>query len=104
MNAYIEPPAVVQQVAMIMGDAFKNLEEGMSKDEVIRLLGKPSGFQRVGEVERLTYSNRLISGWAWDRTNYYVDFTDGKVVGYGNGEVRDRRPNTLLLVPLKPPT
>lgn len=86
--------------AGITGNSFKKLEEGMSKDDVLRLLGKPDGFRREGATETLTYSNRLMSGWAWDRSDYYVVLSDGKVTAYG--KVRDRRPNTLIVVPLKP--
>lgn len=95
------PPAIIR-VAGITGNSFKKLEEGMSKDDVLRLLGKPDGFRREGTTETLTYSNRLMTGWAWDRSDYYVVLTDGKVTAYGNGEVRDRRPNTMIVVPLKP--
>lgn len=93
-----DPPAIIH-VAAIMGGAFKKLEEGMPKEEVLRLLGKPDGFKRDGSAETLTYANRMMSGWAWDRTDYWVVLTDGKVSGYGTGEVRDRRPNTTIFVP-----
>jgi hypothetical protein len=47
------------------------------------------------------YTNRLISGWSWDRTDYTVILKDGHVVEYGPGQVRQREPNTgvLILVP-----
>jgi len=43
------------------------IREGMTKQQVISALGHPDGFQRNGESEALLYTNRLISGWSWDR-------------------------------------
>ncbi len=64
------------------------ITEGMSKAEVVDLLGKPDGFKREGNTEALQYTNRLISGWSWDRTDYTVILTDGRVSEYGPGQVR----------------
>lgn len=101
-SGYAELPPAIIRIAAITGNEFRKLEEGMPKEDVIKLLGKPDGLQKVGNVERLTYANRLMSGWGWDRSDYYVDLTDGRVSGYGNGEVRDRRPNTLMIIPTRP--
>ena len=38
----------------------------------------------------LKYTNKLISGWSWDKTDYFVILKDGKVTEYGSGEVRER--------------
>ena len=56
-----DPPQIIRAAA-IMGSAFKKLEEGMPKDQVISLLGKPDGFRHDGNVETLTYANRMMSG------------------------------------------
>lgn len=77
-----------------------SIREGMTKSEVISLLGNPDGFKRVGEQEALLYTNRLISGWSWDRTDYTVILQNGRVSEYGTGQVRQNTPNTLILVPL----
>jgi hypothetical protein len=77
------------------------IRDGMSKQEVINELGKPDGYQRNGEFEALLYTNRLISGWSWDRTDYTIILQKGVVVQYGTGQVRQNSPNTLLLIPLK---
>lgn len=85
------------------GEMMGSIREGMAKEEVISTLGNPDGFQRSGEYEALQYTNRLISGWSWDRTDYTVIFKNGRVVEYGPGQVRQRDPNTgvLVLVPLR---
>lgn len=79
------------------------LREGMTKDQVIDLMGRPEGFQRSGEYEALKYSHRLVTGWAWDRADYNIILKDGKVAEYGVGEVRvkDAPTSMLILVPLK---
>ncbi|KAB0672437.1 hypothetical protein F6V30_07705 [Oryzomonas sagensis] len=77
------------------------IQEGMSKQQVISELGNPDGFQRSGEYEALLYSNRLISGWSWDRTDYTIILQNGQVAQYGTGQVRQNSPNTLILVPLR---
>lgn len=76
------------------------VHEGMSKQQVISELGNPDGFQRSDAYEALIYTNRLISGWSWDRTDYTIILKDGHVVEYGTGEVRQNGPNTLVLVPI----
>lgn len=85
------------------GEKAQSLREGMPKSEVISQLGKPDGFKRNGDYEVLQYTNRLISGWSWDRTDYVVILKDDKLVEYGPGEVRQRDPNTgmLMVVPLQ---
>jgi hypothetical protein len=87
----------------VTGERMQSVREGMSKDEVIGVLGNPDGFQRSGEYEALRYTNRLISGWSWDRADYNVVLRNGRVAEYGPGQVRQRDPNTstLILVPVR---
>ena len=87
--------------ACVTGERMQSVREGMSKEEVVSVLGNPDGFQRVGEYEALRYSNRLISTWSWIRADYNVILKAGRVVEYGPGQVRQRDPNvnTLILVP-----
>lgn len=82
----------------ITGDAVKQLQPGMTRADVIQTMGPPDGVQTAGEFEALKYSNRLMSGWSWDRTDYFVVLERGRVVEYGNGVVRQQAPNTLGLV------
>lgn len=92
---------VVSIAACATGEVVRGgIREGMTKAEVISLLGNPDGFKRIGEQEALLYTNRLISGWSWDRTDYTVILQNGRVSEYGSGQVRQNSPNTLILVPL----
>ena len=86
----------------ITGEAVRGgIREGMSKQQVISELGSPDGFQRQGDYEALLYTNRLISGWSWDLTDYTIILKNGNVVQYGTGQVRQNGPNTLILVPMR---
>jgi len=53
-------------------------------------MGSPDGVQSDGDTEILKYANRLMSGFSWDTTDYFVTLREGRVVGYGNGQVRQR--------------
>ena len=79
----------------VTGNKMTQVSSGMTKDEVIKLLGNPDGFDSEGGYETLTYSNRLMSGWSWDRGDYVVVLQDGKVVRYGVDAVR-QNPRTPL--------
>ena len=94
---------LVALAACATGERMQSVREGMSKDEVLAALGNPDGYQRSGDYEALRYTNRLISGWSWDRADYNVILRNGLVVEYGPGQVRQRDPNvsTLILVPLR---
>jgi hypothetical protein len=83
-----------------MGKRMTKVNEGMTKQEVIKTLGKPDGFQRSGEYEALKYSNRLMSGWSWDRADYYAILKNERLIEYGAGEIRQNSANVLVLVPL----
>jgi hypothetical protein len=79
----------------------KDIQPGMTKAKVIEILGNPDGYKIVGDQELLTYTNRLISGWSWDRADYHFVIKDNKVIAYGTGEVRVKQNNTILILPLK---
>ena len=59
------------------GERMQTVSEGMSKEEVVSQLGEPDGYRRNGDYEALQYTNRLISGWSWDRTDYTVILEKG---------------------------
>ena len=100
--------ATVLSIVLILcgcatGELMSRMRPGMPKQEVVQVLGNPDGYQSRGEYEALKYSHRLVTGWAWDRADYYVILKDGKTVEYGTGEVRvkDMNSNILFLVPLR---
>ncbi|WP_432700963.1 outer membrane protein assembly factor BamE domain-containing protein [Kluyvera cryocrescens] len=70
------------------GEKIHNVQVGMTKQQVIDLLGTPDGDSVKGSTEQIQYSNRLASGWGWDKGDYYVTFENGKVTSYGSGEIR----------------
>lgn len=83
------------------GQMMGDIHEGMSKGEVVSILGNPDGYQRSGEYEALRYTDRLISGWSWNRTDYTVILQNGHVSEYGPGQVRQEGPSMLVLVPVR---
>lgn len=74
----------------VTGERVRNIDPGMSQDEVVQILGKPDGFRASGEFTVYKYTNRLISGWSWDRADYSFVFKDNRLVEYGAGEVIEK--------------
>lgn len=84
--------------ACVTGEKVRaSVTEGMTKAEVIELIGKPDGFKREGNSEAMQYTNRLISGWSWDRTDYTVILVDGRVTEYGPGQVRQAQTGAFFI-------
>ena len=54
------------------GEEVTSLSPGMSQADVVGTLGRPDGFKTEGDYTVLKYTNRLISGWSWDRADYFV--------------------------------
>lgn len=72
------------------GEKVARLSPGMSQTDVVGTLGRPDGFRTEGDYTIMKYTNRLISGWSWDRADYFVILKDDKVTEYGSGEVREK--------------
>jgi len=77
------------------GEKMSRIETGMSRQQVIAILGRPDEVSSQGQYERLGFTHRLITGWSWDRTDFNVVLKDGKVLQYGHGEIRDRSPRMI---------
>jgi hypothetical protein len=88
MKALIGIFSIIIFASCTTGENFVDLEEGMSKKEVIGILGRPDSFKRAGNKTAIQYTNKLITGWSWDRADYFVIFEDDKVIEYGTGVVR----------------
>jgi hypothetical protein len=80
------------------GEKMRRLDVGMDRQTVERQMGRPDGFSEQDGYRVLTYKNRLMSGWSWDRADYQVLMKDGRVVQYGPGEVRQNKANTGLII------
>lgn len=81
--------AALVTTGCVTGDRVRSdVDIGMTKAEVIQVLGRPDGVRAAGNSEVLQYTNRIISGWSWDKADYSIVLTDGVVTEYGTGEVR----------------
>lgn len=75
------------------------LHEGLTRAEVINVMGKPDGFQRSGDYEALHYVDRQINGWllinglSTERIEYSVILKNDRVVQYGQGRFIERASN-----------
>ena len=76
---------------------MSRLEPGMTRQQVVGLLGRPDVVRSSGAYEQLEYTHRLITGWSWDRSDFKVILKDGRVVEFGHGEVRDRSPQVVYV-------
>lgn len=54
------------------GERITGLQQGMAPAQVTDVMGAPTGQQRAGNVLRYDYANALISGWSWDRADFYA--------------------------------
>lgn len=81
------------------GQKFSSLNVGSSKEEVVAVLGSPDGQKMCDDTVTYFYTNRLISGWSWDRSDYYTKFLNGKLIEYGAGNVRQGMKIIWMAVP-----
>lgn len=88
--------------ACATGERIVRLDPGMSKNQVIEVMGRPDGFKAQDGYEVLRYTNRLISGWSWDRADYNIIMKDGILIEYGAGEVRTKQVGTSTLLFITP--
>lgn len=79
------------------GEKWSGIDEGMTKEQVQQVLGKQDQIEKQDNGWSIHYyKDRLISGWSWDKTDYYVVYnTDGKVDSYGHGPVDTRTSERL---------
>ena len=88
--------------ACTTGEKMSSLEPGMTRQQVVGILGRPDAVRRNGPYEQLEYTHRLITGWSWDRSDFKVILKDGRVLEFGHGEVRDRTPQVVVMQPNAP--
>ena len=70
--------------ACTTGEKMSGLEPGMTRQQVVGTLGHPDAVRSRGPYEQLQYTDRLISGWSWDRSDFNILLKDGRVVEYGH--------------------
>lgn len=104
MKSIVLVIATMMLAACTTGEQASNLDMGMTPAQVSEVLGRPDGQMQQGNQLAYQYTNRLISGWSFDRADYVAVFTDGRLTGWGPGQVRQgATPNvgTLMVVPVR---
>jgi|ERR1700704_446276 hypothetical protein len=91
-------PLSLMIASCVTGEKMSSLSPGMTKAQVIATLGRPDGYQGEGEYEVLKYTNKLVSGFSWDKADYYAILRDGKLVEYGSGQVRQDESHKFVLI------
>lgn len=90
MNRLVSFILILVLSGCVAGEKATRISPGMTKQEVFRVMGKPDGYQEREGHEIYKYTNRLISGWSWDRADYSFIFKDDRLIEYGSGDVRER--------------
>lgn len=94
--------AVLLLCGCFHGEVITRVRPGMSIGEVQSIMGPQEGYKKVGDYEVYSYYNKMISGWGWDRADYHYIVKDGKLVGYGAGEIRqNQKTGVVFIVPLR---
>lgn len=76
------------QIGCTTGEIIRaEIHKGMSKQQVISHLGNPDLDHRSGQFEALLYSERRVSKYSWDTTDYTIILKDEKVVHCGTGKL-----------------
>lgn len=78
------------------GQRVSELNPGMNKQQVFDIVGKPDGFDTMpdGSGSVVKYIHRLVSGFAYQYTDYYLFFdANGRLVSVKNGPIIDNTAN-----------
>lgn len=80
--------------AKVMQKGYARLKVGMSKTEVLSLLGQPTGQRVLNGVETYTWKNSEFKGWARGGTitrSITVDFENDLVIGFDGENIDQSR-------------
>lgn len=83
-------------------DGGGGLQEGMTPQQVVAVVGRPDGVVREGDYLGYKWANVLISGWNWDRTDYSAIFYKDRLTAWGPGEIRQSHTATATILILSP--
>ncbi|MEO6824282.1 MAG: hypothetical protein ABI167_06065 [Nitrosospira sp.] len=92
--------ATLMLSSCVIGGKMTGLQEGMTKEEVIKAVGNPDGYQRSGDYEVLLYLERRTSAWSYfagfinDLVDYSVILQNNRVIEYGPGRAHQREIGT----------
>ena len=84
--------ALILSACATSNGKITDLQEGMTKDEVIKVVGGPDGYQRSGDYEVLLYLERRTSTWS-----YFSGAIDENILRW-DGQKDQRDPNAAPFV------
>lgn len=98
MKKFLLLVCVITLTACATGERVaRHLYPGADKGHVLQVMGKPDGYKQYNGLEVYIYSNRLISGWSWDTTDYYLVFKNDKLKEYSHSPVRVHKPGHVII-------
>lgn len=83
MKALIAAMALVLMGCASAEKRMNNVSLGMSKAEVISVLGTPNGAAATDGVEYLKYNLKVDPTWSLATREYFIRLINGKVEAYG---------------------
>jgi hypothetical protein len=76
---FLASPVVSLFSACTTGEKMSGIEPGMTRQQVVGILGRPDAVRSNGPYEQLGYTHRLITAWSCDRSDFTVVLKDGRV-------------------------
>jgi SmpA / OmlA family len=72
------------------GTNFKSVRQGMTKEEVMSIMGDPDDARKNSDYTSYKYLDRKTDDWSWNKADYFILFdSDGKVQDYGRENFQD---------------
>ena len=78
--AEVDPAGTVRGVRQVLGeDNFQRVEPGMTRDDILRLIGPPVDSMSFPRKREISWEYRFIDAWGY-RALFYVNFDERGIV------------------------
>ena len=89
--------------ACALGPSYGNLKPGVSRTEVLKVMGCPATDVKKDGYEAITFTARMPTFFQWGPADYAYIFKDGVLVEGGRGSVREEKTATGAKFVFVPP-